>query len=352
MAILVGFILTLVLGGKAALDGTLEVGLYSVLVFMTQRLLWPLTTLGETLDLYQRGVASIRRILDLLDTPVFIRGGARQLEQPRGTPLAVAFRDVRFAYGTARAAESGEPEERVEVLRGLDIDVPAGETHAIVGATGAGKSTVVKLLLRLYDPESGQVTVGGVPADELSFSALRGAVGYVGQDTFLFDGSVADNLRYGAPDADDAALVRAAELAEAHGFVAALPHAYDTPVGERGIKLSGGQRQRLTIARALVRDPAILVLDEATSAVDNETEAAIQRSLLRVSRDRTTIVIAHRLSTIRHADRIHVMDAGRVTESGTHDELVALGGRYAGLWSVQTGEIADGLLDRATRHGA
>jgi ATP-binding cassette subfamily B protein len=351
MAILVGFILTLVLGGKAALDGTLEVGLYSVLVFMTQRLLWPLTTLGETLDLYQRGVASIRRILDLLDTPVLVRGGTRELEEPRGTPLAVRFRDVRFAYGTARAAESGEPEERVEVLRGLDIDVPAGETHAIVGATGAGKSTVVKLLLRLYDPESGVVTVGGVPAVELSFAALRGAIGYVGQDTFLFDGSVADNLRYGAPDADDAALVRAAELAEAHGFVAALPHGYDTPVGERGIKLSGGQRQRLTIARALVRDPAILVLDEATSAVDNETEAAIQRSLLRVSRDRTTIVIAHRLSTIRHADRIHVMDAGRVTESGTHDELVALGGRYAGLWSVQTGEIADGLLDRSARGG-
>jgi ATP-binding cassette subfamily B protein len=352
MAILVGFILTLVLGGKAALDGSLEVGLYSVLVFMTQRLLWPLTTLGETLDLYQRGVASIRRILDLLDTPVLVRGGTRELDAPRGAPLPVRFRDVRFAYGTGRAAESGAPEERVEVLRGLDLDVPAGETHAIVGATGAGKSTVVKLLLRLYDAESGLVAVGGVPADELTFAALRGAVGYVGQDTFLFDGSVADNLRYGAPDADDAALVRAAELAEAHGFVAALPHGYDTPVGERGVKLSGGQRQRLTIARALVRDPAILVLDEATSAVDNETEAAIQRSLLRVSRDRTTIVIAHRLSTIRHADRIHVMDAGRITESGTHDELVARGGRYAALWSVQTGEIAEGLLDGSARGGA
>jgi ATP-binding cassette subfamily B protein len=351
MAILAGFILTLVLGGKAALDGTLEVGLFSVLVFMTQRLLWPLTELGETLDLYQRGVASIRRILDLLDTPVLVRGGERSLDAPRGAPLPVSFRDVRFAYGAGRAAAAGRPEERVEVLRGLDLDVPAGETHAIVGATGAGKSTVVKLLLRLYAPGSGVVAVGGVPADELSFAALRGAIGYVGQDTFLFDGSVADNLRYGAPDADDAALVRAAELAEAHGFVTALPHGYDTPVGERGVKLSGGQRQRLTIARALVRDPAILVLDEATSAVDNETEAAIQRSLLRVSRDRTTLVIAHRLSTIRHADRIHVMDAGRVTESGTHDELVALGGRYAALWSVQTGEIADGLLARTARGG-
>jgi ATP-binding cassette, subfamily B, bacterial len=346
MAILAGFILTLVLGGRAALDGSLEIGLYSVLVFMTQRLLWPLTELGETLDLYQRGVASIRRILDLLDTPISIRPGATEL--PRGgtlTPLPVRFLDVRFSYGGRPGAEVAD-EERIPVLHGLDLDVPAGQTHAIVGATGAGKSTVVKLLLRLYDPDSGALTVGGVPAADLSFGSLRGAIGYVGQDTFLFDGTVADNLRYGAPDADLDALRRAAELAEAHEFVAALPHGYDTPVGERGVKLSGGQRQRLTIARALVRDPAILVLDEATSAVDNETEAAIQRSLMRVAHDRTTIVIAHRLSTIRHADRIHVMDRGVVAEVGTHEELVALGGRYAALWSVQTGEVAEGLIGR------
>ncbi|WP_026912848.1 ABC transporter ATP-binding protein [Patulibacter minatonensis] len=346
MAILAGFILTLVLGGRAALDGSLEIGLYSVLVFMTQRLLWPLTELGETLDLYQRGVASIRRILDLLDTPITIRPGATEL--PRGatlTPLPVRFADVRFSYGGRPGAVVAD-EDRIPVLHGLDIDVPAGQTHAIVGATGAGKSTVVKLLLRLYDPDSGDLTVGGVPAEDLSFASLRGAIGYVGQDTFLFDGTVADNLRYGAPDADRDALRRAAELAEAHDFVSALPHGYDTPVGERGIKLSGGQRQRLTIARALVRDPAILVLDEATSAVDNETEAAIQRSLLRVAHDRTTIVIAHRLSTIRHADRIHVMDRGVVAEAGTHEELVAAGGRYAALWSVQTGEVAEGLIGR------
>ncbi|MDO9408657.1 ABC transporter ATP-binding protein [Patulibacter sp.] len=349
MAILVGFILTLVLGGRAALDGTLEIGLYSVLVFMTQRLLWPLTQLGETLDLYQRGVASIRRILDLLDVPVTIRPGTRELHHRAAdgvaVPLPVRFADVRFSYG-ARPDAAVDDADRIPVLHGLQLDVPAGETHAIVGATGAGKSTVVKLLLRLYDPDSGALTVGGVPAAELSFTALRGAVGYVGQDTFLFDGTVAENLRYGAPDADDDALRRAAELAEAHEFVEALPHGYDTPVGERGVKLSGGQRQRLTIARALVRDPAILVLDEATSAVDNETEAAIQRSLLRVAHDRTTIVIAHRLSTIRHADRIHVMDAGVVAEAGTHDELVARGGRYAALWSVQTGEVSDALLGR------
>lgn len=326
MAILVGFILTLVIGGNAALDGTLEIGLYSVLVFMTQRLLWPLTELGETLDLYQRGVASLRRILDLLDRPIEIRSGDTQL--PTAPAGAVRFRDVRFAY------------DEVPVLRGLDLDVPAGETHAIVGATGAGKSTVVKLLLRLYEADAGEITIDGLTVPQITLQSLRGALGYVGQDAFLFDGTVADNLRYGAPTASGDDLRRAAELAEADGFIDALPHGFDTPVGERGVKLSGGQRQRLTIARALVRDPAILVLDEATSAVDNETEAAIQRSLLRASEGRTTIVIAHRLSTIRQADRIHVMEQGVVTESGTHDQLLQHGGRYAALWSVQTGELA------------
>ncbi|MBO9532338.1 MAG: ABC transporter ATP-binding protein [Solirubrobacteraceae bacterium] len=339
MAILAGFIVTLVVGGNMALDGTLEIGLYSVLVFMTQRLLWPLTDLGETLDLYQRGMASTRRILDLLDAPVAIQPGARALPAPAEgvRPGAVRFADVHFGY----RSPDGEP--LTPVLRGLDLDVPAGETHAIVGATGAGKSTVVKLLLRLYDADEGSVTVDGVPTTDLSFEALRGAIGYVGQDTFLFDCSIAQNLRYGDPDATDDALRAAAERAEAHDFVSQLPSGYDTEVGERGMRLSGGQRQRLTIARALVRDPEILVLDEATSAVDNETEAAIQRSLARVSRERTTIVIAHRLSTIRHADRIHVMEAGRVAEAGTHDELLALEGRYAALWSVQTGELPTDL---------
>lgn len=343
MAILAGFIVTLVMGGHAALEGTLNVGLYSVLVFMTQRLLWPLTELGETLDLYQRGMASTRRILDLVDAPVGIRPGARELPAPAAgqRPGAVRFADVVFSY------RDPEGNTLPPVLRGVDLDVPAGETHAIVGATGAGKSTIVKLLLRLYDADAGLLTVDGVPAGELRFDSLRGAIGYVGQDTFLFDGTVAENLRYGAPDATDAELQRAAERAEAHEFVEALPQGYDTPVGERGIRLSGGQRQRLTIARALVRDPAILVLDEATSAVDNETEAAIQHALARVSRERTTIVIAHRLSTIRHAHRIHVMADGLITESGTHDELVALGGRYAALWAVQTGERSAGTADLA-----
>jgi ATP-binding cassette, subfamily B, bacterial len=222
----------------------------------------------------------------------------------------------------------------------LELEVPAGETHAIVGATGAGKSTVVKLLLRLYDVTGGRVTIDGTDVRELALHDLRAAIGLVSQDVFLFHGSVHENLVYGRPDATDEEVVRAAILAEAHGFIVALPDGYETTVGERGQKLSGGQRQRLSIARAILSDPAILVLDEATSAVDNETEAAIQRSVARVSHSRTTVVIAHRLSTVRHVDRIHVLHRGRVVEAGTHDELLAAEGRYAALWQVQTGEAA------------
>jgi ATP-binding cassette subfamily B protein len=331
MAILAGFTMTLVVGGRMALRGDLAVGQFSVLVYMTQRLLWPLTRLGETLDLYQRAMASCRRIFGLLEVQPTIVAGARELPAPvRG---AVRFEGVRFAYS----------EEAGEVVRGLDLDIAPGETHAIVGSTGAGKSTVVKLLLRLYEPTAGRITLDGVPLPELTFRSLRGAIGFVSQDVFLFQGTVRENLTYGRPDATEEQIVEAATLAEAHGFIQALPDGYDTVVGERGQKLSGGQRQRLTLARAILRDPAILVLDEATSAVDNETEAAIQRSLERVSAGRTTIVIAHRLSTVRHADRIHVLEDGQVVEAGTHEELVGRGGLYAALWRVQTGEATTAI---------
>lgn len=327
MAILAGFTMTLLVGGRATLDGDLDVGLFTTLVYMTQRLLWPLTRLGETLDLYQRAMASCRRIFGLLDVQPSIRPGTRQL--PGRARGAVRFEAVGFGYG------DGAP-----VLHGLDLDIPAGETHAIVGATGAGKSTIVKLLLRLYEPSSGRITLDGVPIDELTFTSLRGALGFVSQDVFLFQGTVRENITYGRPDASDGEVVRAASLAEADGFIKELPLGYDTIVGERGQKLSGGQRQRLTIARAILRDPAVLVLDEATSAIDNETEAAIQRSLAHVSAGRTTVVIAHRLSTVRHAHRIHVLERGEVVEAGTHDELVGRGGLYAALWRVQTGDVA------------
>ena len=327
IAILIGFTMTLLIGGNMVINGTLNVGFFSVLVFMTQRLLWPLTRLGETFDLYQRAMASCRRIFGLLDVEPTILEGPSRL--PRPVAGAVRFDDVHFSYNTGP-----------EVLHGLDIDVPAGETHAVVGLTGAGKSTIVKLLLRLYEANEGTVSVDGHDVRDLTFADLRGAIGLVSQDVFLFDGTVRENIAYGDPDASREHIENAARLAEAHDFIAALPEGYDTTVGERGQKLSGGQRQRLSIARAIVRDPAILVLDEATSAVDNETEAAIQRSLEMVSKDRTTLVIAHRLSTVRHADRIHVLENGVVAEAGTHDELVAAGGLYAALWRVQTGEAA------------
>jgi ATP-binding cassette subfamily B protein len=325
MAILAGFTMTLVVGGRAALRGDLEIGQFSVLVYMTQRLLWPLTRLGETFDQYQRAMASCRRIFGVLGVQTSIRPGTAALPTPvRG---AVRFDGVTFGYG-----------DGPDVLTGLDLDIAPGETHAIVGSTGAGKSTVVKLLLRLYEPRHGRITVDGAPIDSLTFASLRGALGFVAQDVFLFQGTIRENLTYGRPDATEDEIVRAASLAEAHAFITALPTGYDTVVGERGQRLSGGQRQRLTLARAILRDPAVLVLDEATSAVDNETEAAIQRSLEAVSADRTTIVIAHRLSTVRHAHRIHVLEAGRVIEAGTHEELVEQGGLYAALWRVQTGE--------------
>lgn len=343
IAILAGFVMTLVVGGKAALDGTLAVGQYSVLVFMTQRLLWPLTELGQILDLYQRAMASCRRIFGLLELQPTIAPGSDELVVPvRGE---VRFDAVDFSYhrpeplageSGSMTAEPDSPDRRV--LRDFSLQVPAGETHAIVGSTGSGKSTVLKLLLRLYEPDSGAISLDGVSIDSLTFASLRGATGLVPQDVFLFHGTVADNIAYGRPDATREAIVAAATLAEADAFVSAMPHGYDSMVGERGQKLSGGQRQRITIARAILRDPAVLLLDEATSAIDNETEAAIQASLERVSVDRTTIVIAHRLSTIRHAHRIHVMEAGRIIEAGSHDELIELGGLYAALWRVQTGE--------------
>ena len=328
MVILVGFTATLAFGGWMAANDELNVGSYSVMVFLTQRLLWPLTRLGETFDLYQRAMSSTQRILDLLDLKPTIRPGA----QPVSNELARA--DLRLDGLSFRYASSED------VLRELNLDFPSGQTTALVGSTGSGKTTVIKLLLRFYDPSAGTVRLGEHDLNELDLASYRSHIGLVSQDMFLFHGSVRENIAYGRPDATDAQIAEAARIAEADEFIDALPQGYDTIVGERGQKLSGGQRQRLSIARAVLRDPQILILDEATSAVDNETEAAIQRSLERISVGRTTIVIAHRLSTIRNAHQIHVLEHGEVVESGTHDELAAKDGLYAALWRVQTGDRA------------
>ena len=328
MAILAGFLATFLIGGWMVLAGTMDVGAYGVLVFLTQRLLWPLTNLAETVDLYERAMASSRRILDLIEVPVKIRDrpGAIELERVEGR---IRFDHVDFSY------QGGEP-----VLRDIDLEIEPAQTVAFVGHTGAGKTSLIKLLLRFYEPDRGRVLLDGRPLGDFKLESLRRQIGLVSQDVFLFQGTVRDNIAYGLDEPPHADIVAAARAAEALEFIERMPRGLDTEIGERGQKLSGGQRQRLSLARALLKDPPVLILDEATSAVDNETEAAIQRSLMRISHSRTTIVIAHRLSTIVHADRIYVLDQGRIAESGTHEQLIAGGGIYAGLWAVQTGAAA------------
>ncbi|MEN9659692.1 MAG: hypothetical protein RL571_3157 [Pseudomonadota bacterium] len=322
MAILSGFVVTLVYGGYLALDGKIGVGSYSVLVFLTQRLLWPLTGLADIADLYQRSMTAIERVLDLLGTPIHIHYEGQPSGQIKG---ALSFEHISFSYGE-------QP-----ILKDISLHIAAGQTVAFVGATGSGKSTLLKLLLRFYESQQGSIKIDGIESKDIALLDLRRAIGYVGQDVFLSDASIAQNIAYGQQTADITAVMAAARAAEAHEFIERLPQGYDTQIGERGQKLSGGQRQRLALARAIYKNPRILVLDEATSAVDNETEAAIQRSLDQIAKGRTTLVVAHRLSTVRNAHCIYVMEQGEIVEAGTHEGLLAQEGNYAALWRLQTG---------------
>ncbi len=323
--ILASFTGILLFGGLEVEKGNLAVGTYSVLVFMTQRLLWPLTRLGHTLDLYQRAMASTSRIMNLLDTPIAIHSGDVSL--PLGNIRGeIVFNQIDFAYN-----------DRQAVIQNFNLNIPSGATIAIVGTTGSGKSTLVKLLLRFYEIQGGNIAVDGIDLRDIVLYDLRRAIGLVSQDVFLFHGTVRENIAYGHSNATEMDIIHGAKTAEAHDFIMELPNGYDTIIGERGQKLSGGQRQRLAIARAILKNPPILILDEATSAVDNETEAAIARSLEHITKDRTTIMIAHRLSTIRHADRIYVLEKGKIVEQGTHEQLVSKEGVYDNLWRVQTG---------------
>ena len=323
VAILFGFVATLLYGGWLTLNDRLGVGSYSALVYLTQRLLWPLTRLADMTDLYNRAMASVMRVMDLLDTAPPTKSD-KSLQLPvRG---ALHFDQVSFDYAGQVALDN------------ISFELPAGTTIALVGATGGGKSTVLKLLLGFIRPRSGEIYFDQQKLSELDPLSVRRVMGYVAQDAFLTDGSIADNIAYGDREPDTQRIVAAAKAAEALGFIEELPAGFASEVGERGAQLSGGQRQRIALARALYRDPKILILDEATSAVDNETEAAIQRSLARETQGRSTLIVAHRLSTVRHADCIHVFEHGRISESGTHEQLLARAGIYASLWRLQTGE--------------
>ena len=346
----VGFVLTFIVGGlwvfqetpPGPFTGELSVGMFVVFILYTQRFIWPMAQFGQIINMYQRARASSARIFGLMDEP-------SKLEQnPDATELVVddgevVYDDVTFGY------------DDETIIRDIDFEVAGGETLALVGPTGAGKSTVLKLLLRMYDVDEGEIRIDGQRVSDVTLRSLRRSIGYVGQSSYLFYGTVRENITYGTFDATDEEVREAARAAEAHDFIENLPDGYDTMVGERGVKLSGGQRQRVTIARAVLKDPDILILDEATSDVDTETEMLIQRSLDRLTEDRTTFAIAHRLSTIKDADTILVLEGGEVVERGTHGELLDNGGLYAHLWGVQAGEIDElpqEFIDRAQERTA
>ncbi len=318
-----GLALILWFGGREVLDGRLSAG--ELIAF----LIYGLTVAGSFAGLinlysqFQEALGATKRVFQILDTVPDIQDSApaKALASVAGS---ISMRDLSFSY------EAGN-----EVLSGVNLDIEAGEIIALVGPSGAGKSTLFNLIPRFYDPDAGAILIDGHDIRDLTQRSLRRQIGLVPQETLLFGGSIRENILYGKLDADEAELIAAARSANAHDFISALPKGYDTIVGERGVKLSGGQRQRVAIARALLKDPAILLLDEATSSLDNESEQLVQDALSKLMRNRTTLIIAHRLSTVRIANRIAVLDAGRLIELGSHDQLIARGGLYAKLYQMQ-----------------
>lgn len=323
-AVTTGLVLPMVHGGASVLSGRMSVALYIMQTFILPKTIDTMIGIDQEYDLYQNAVAAAKRMERVLAVePEVIEGDGVLLASDIKGDLR--FDRLHFAYPSSS-----------EIFQGFSLHVPVGSTTAIVGCTGSGKSTLIKLLLRFYDPGQGNILLDGVDIRSLQFSELRRAMGVVSQDVFLFHGTAYDNILYGRPGATREEVYEAAKIAHAYDFIMDLPQGFETNVGEWGKNLSGGQRQRISIARVILKNPPILILDEALSSVDNETEAAVQRAIDRVFVGRTTIFIAHRLSAIRHVNRIHVMQGGRIVEHGTHQKLMARNGVYADLWHLQT----------------
>jgi ATP-binding cassette subfamily B protein len=338
-----GYGITFALGGYIFLQGgfgpftlVLSAGTLVTFLLYSRRLMYPMHQFGQVLNNYQYAYAAAERVVGLLQDP------ERSADHASGAQLddvdgAVSYDHVSFAY-----------EDEETIIDDVSFRVEPGETIGLVGPTGAGKTTLTKLLMRLYDADDGTIQLDGYDVEDISLASLRQQLGYVSQEPFLFGGTVRENVSYGAIDASEEEIRTALEHAGAWEFVTDLEDGLETVVGERGVKLSGGQRQRLAIARAILRNPALLILDEATSHVDNETELIVQQNVTEIGEDRTTFVIAHRLSTVRNADRIIVLDEGTIAEAGTHESLLEADGLYADLWRVQVGDL-DALPERFVR---
>jgi ATP-binding cassette subfamily B protein len=332
LAVVSGYVLTVVSGAFLLKSGMFTMGAYGTLIFQAQRLIWPFIGLRDIIDAYERVMAAASRIDTVLQTS--IEGLYRSMSAPTSEmpePLHIGdivFEHVSFEYKNERP-----------VFRDLSLVIPENKTVAFVGTTGCGKSTIVKLLLRLYSPQHGVLSLGGRNLADVDAYALRRSIGLVSQELFMIQGTIRENICYGANAVSDEAVIQAAQAAEIHDFIMQLPDQYNTMIEEQGQVFSGGQCQRIAIARALVRQPQLLILDEATSAVDNETEEAINKSLAKMRHERTIVLIAHRLSAVRNADIIYVLDKGNVIEKGVHAELIALGGLYNRLWRIQSGTV-------------
>ncbi|MBW7477559.1 ABC transporter ATP-binding protein/permease [Paenibacillus oenotherae] len=323
MLIFAGLAIVLILGAKGTMDGKLTVGTIVAFLAYLRLLQNPVRRFSRTLNTIQQSAAAYERIMEILETKskVVEKENALELANVRGH---VQFHDVSFAYNTG-----------VPVLDQFNFELEAGKVTAIVGSSGAGKSTITHLMTRFYDPQQGSITIDGHPLTDVGLASLRRQMGIVSQDIVLLNGTIRENMVYGKPDATDEEVEAAARAAHAHDFIMSFPLGYESPIGERGVKLSGGQKQRLSIARAILKDPRLIILDEATSSLDTESEKAIQDALVHLLADRTSLVIAHRLSTIQRADRIFVLDKGQLLESGTHESLIANGGKYKQLYELQ-----------------